>query len=666
MKITVVQKTIAGFTVLLLLMLTQALVSFINQKDMLSQQAFQLETLSPITHNINLVSTQLLQANKVTMQHLSTKEEAQRQALETNFNDIKLAFEQSKTQLQNQLLAFPTLKAELENALPPSQNTFDLAVSLQKQNNLKSQQSAELLQALNLFKEEWEFFKTDIEELTLDLSQDDALSDRFSFQFMNQIANEFINDVNITLAIRDSFEYERVLALQQDRYQAMLNTVKELGDYQTLILDRMQFYIDHMAFTLNQAEGVYAKLQPVIIQKDRTVNLQQSLNLAVNQADLYFSNLNQALEALAKTTYESSIKDNQEHSLIQGGFLILSLSAALFIGYSTVRSIKRPLSIIMHNLAKMAQGDLSQELSMKTQDEFGMIANQVNSLRHKLIDIIQQLANVSEQVSSVSQHTCSSNQETDQQITYQYQETSDMKHSIEQLHNAANQVSDHAKTSSVEVTNLYKLAQQSSQSINNNKASADKMSTEMEKANLSIDALVKEIAGIGAIVSSIQDITSQTNLLALNASIEAARAGEHGRGFAVVADEVRSLANSTQSATHDIESIVAQLHLGAEQVLNAMATNQSETESMALIADQINASYNELSQAIDSVNQSNLAISDAVTLQNTQMNSLNSNINRIVTVADEISQASKANNQRSQDLESLASTQKTLVQTFNL
>ena len=100
-----------------------------------------------------------------------------------------------------------------------------------------------------------------------------------------------------------------------------------------------------------------------------------------------------------------------------------------------------------------------------------------------------------------------------------------------------------------------------------------------EAVRETIDAMKAIMTKVGVI----SDIAEQTNLLALNAAIEAARAGAHGRGFAVVAQEVRALAERSQSAASEIDELASsseQVGRRCEELLNALVPSIRRTAEL--------------------------------------------------------------------------------------
>ncbi len=112
------------------------------------------------------------------------------------------------------------------------------------------------------------------------------------------------------------------------------------------------------------------------------------------------------------------------------------------------------------------------------------------------------------------------------------------------------------------------------------------ITTEMQTASNSIEALDKQSLQINTIVQTIGGIAIQTNMLAINAAIEAARAGEQGRGFAVVADAVRKLAASTSAATVEISRVVEKNQTLSHDVMRQIFSTREEAEQGLELASQ--------------------------------------------------------------------------------
>lgn len=123
-----------------------------------------------------------------------------------------------------------------------------------------------------------------------------------------------------------------------------------------------------------------------------------------------------------------------------------------------------------------------------------------------------------------------------------------------------------------------------------------------------IQNVEKTVRNMREFTGRIRSISEQTNLLALNASIEAARAGEAGRGFSVVADEIRKLAEETNQTTEQVEVIIAEItdqtNAAVEDIeaISHVTTQQRETLQQTLdIFERIQVSIIELVHSMNQV-----------------------------------------------------------------
>ncbi len=173
-----------------------------------------------------------------------------------------------------------------------------------------------------------------------------------------------------------------------------------------------------------------------------------------------------------------------------------------------------------------------------------------------------------------------------------------------------------------EITSMTKQSADNARQVNRlgeeARQAAEQGATDMQAMSTAMDGIKASSDDIAKIIRVIDEIAFQTNILALNAAVEAARGGEAGMGFAVVADEVRALARRSADAAKEtsakIEGAIAKTGQGVQLTANvALALSQIVTKIRGVVslASEVAEGSRQQNQAIG---QLNTAISEMDTV----------------------------------------------------
>jgi methyl-accepting chemotaxis protein len=293
-------------------------------------------------------------------------------------------------------------------------------------------------------------------------------------------------------------------------------------------------------------------------------------------------------------------------TLIGGGIVAVVLALALAVWLA--RNITVPLAYAVRIARRVALGDLTARVDVRSKDETGELMAALKDMNGALLDIVTRVRTGTDTIATASAEINAGNHDLSARTEQQAGSLEETASSMDELTSTVKQNADNARQASQLAASASETAERGGDVV------AQVVST--------MGSIHESSRKIADIITVIDGIAFQTNILALNAAVEAARAGEQGRGFAVVAGEVRNLAQRSAAAAKEIKELIGdsveKVEAGSRLVDQAGNTMDEVVGSVRRVTDligEIAAASEEQRTGIEQVNQA-ITQMDQVTQQN--------------------------------------------------
>lgn len=419
----------------------------------------------------------------------------------------------------------------------------------------------------------------------------------------------------------------------------MLNNAKRMGTRLAENLDRARQLQPERVSELNQVENQlntyleisysltasmidgtvdFSKLAEIAERRSRALDqLNDSLKLFRDQSDRSFT------ETVRQAT--ETEQNNLKVGLVVG---VVTVALLLIISISIAVLITNNVQVITESLKDIAQGegDLTQRLQRKSEDELGDLVHWFNTFIDKLHNTIGEVIQVISPLTEVAKRLNGVSHETERLSNQQASSSEEVTNAMSDMMRSVNNVAQNAGSAAQAAKDADKEAKAGLNVVQDTVKTINSLANEVERAAEVIAKLESDTESVAGILDVIKGIAEQTNLLALNAAIEAARAGEQGRGFAVVADEVRTLASRTQESTHEIQKVIEQLQTAAREAVQVMETGKTGAGRSVAQAGETGESLAAITNKVTSITDMNQKIAAATEEQQTFAKSIQSNV----------------------------------------
>lgn len=304
--------------------------------------------------------------------------------------------------------------------------------------------------------------------------------------------------------------------------------------------------------------------------------------------------------------------ENDKATRISVIIIVSAVILIVIVSMLLARVISKPILQISDVVQSAAHGDLTRRTAVKTKDEIGDLAKNINVMFDSFTSFLghvkqkadevdgsaislsatsEQLASSSQEVANAVQHVATGASDQSQDLAAVLSAMNSFGMSLDNIYSSLNMIKN-----STELTE--RLSNDGNRQLKGMIAATHDVSESFDVVITNVGQLNENIKKIDEITNVIKSISDQTNLLALNAAIEAARAGEAGKGFAVVADEIRKLADQSRVSAENIVQEIKTIFVEADEVVGMSSEVKSK---LNMQIEQINFTTRSFEGILDSL-----------------------------------------------------------------
>ncbi|MBU1396735.1 MAG: HAMP domain-containing protein, partial [Gammaproteobacteria bacterium] len=191
---------------------------------------------------------------------------------------------------------------------------------------------------------------------------------------------------------------------------------------------------------------------------------------------------------------------------------ILGLGLLVWIGFTIIRAITRPLNDAVKLARAVAGGDLTQRFEVNSTNEIGQLMGALKDMNDSLVTVVGQISEATSLVKMSAGEIAAGNTDLSARTESQASSLEETASTMEEFTSTVKQNAESTHHASKLVSSTAEIAGQGGEVVG--------------KVIVTMGSIKESSRKIADIIGVIDGIAFQTNILALNAAVEAARAGE--------------------------------------------------------------------------------------------------------------------------------------------